>query len=73
MFFELYKICGGSMFLISGAIGFMSGVLLMFFLLGLRVSEDRVVNVTGTLNTHNPAKARTPSAKLLLGVHSSQA
>jgi len=61
------------MLLISGTVGFMSGVLLMFFLLGLRVPEDRVVDVNGILNTHNPAKARTPSAKAFLGVRSSHA
>jgi hypothetical protein len=48
LFFKLCKIRGGSMLLIGGAVGFMSGVLLMFFLLGLRVPEDRVVDVTST-------------------------
>jgi hypothetical protein len=54
------------MLLIGGAVGFMSGVLLMFFLLGLRVPEDRVVDVTSTLMTHNPAKAWTQSAEVFL-------
>ena len=39
----------------------MSGVLLMFFLLGLRASEDRVIDLNGTLITHTRAEARTRS------------
>ena len=47
------------MLLIGGVVGFMSGVLLMFFLLGLRVPEDRPDDVTGSLIAHTSAKART--------------
>jgi hypothetical protein len=36
----------GGMLLIGGVVGFMSGVLLMFFLLGLRTTEDRPVEAT---------------------------
>ena len=61
------------MLLIGGAVGFMSGVLLMFFLLGLRMPEDRVVDVTSTLTTHNPAKAGTRSTEVFLRVRSSRA
>ena len=61
------------MLLIGGAVGFMSGVLLMFFLLGLRVPEDRVVDVTSTLMTHNPAKSWTRSAEAVLRVRGSRA
>ncbi|OXC74154.1 hypothetical protein BSU04_33065 [Caballeronia sordidicola] len=61
------------MLLIGGAVGFMSGVLLMFFLLGLRVPEDRVVDVTSTPTTHNPAKARTRSAEAFFRVRGSRA
>ncbi|QIE26787.1 hypothetical protein SBC1_39370 (plasmid) [Caballeronia sp. SBC1] len=61
------------MLLIGGAVGFMSGVLLMFFLLGLRAHEDQVVDLAGTLITHNPAQVRTPSAEAFLRVRGSQA
>ena len=61
------------MLLISGAVGFMSGVLVMFFLLGLRAPEDRVVDVASTLMTHNPAKARTMSAEAFLDMRGSRA
>jgi hypothetical protein len=56
------------MLLIGGSVGFMSGVLLMFFLLGLRAPEDRVVDLAGSLITHNPAKALTRSAEVFLRV-----
>ena len=49
------------MLLIGGAVGFMSGVLLMFFLLGLRASEDRTIDLNGTLITHGRAEARSAS------------
>ena len=61
------------MLLIGGAVGFMSGVLLMFFLLGLRVTEDQVIDLTGTLITHNPVEARTQSAEAFLQVPGSRA
>lgn len=61
------------MLLIGGAVGFMSGVLLMFFLLGLRVSEDRVIDIAGTLIARNPVEARTRSAESLLRVPGSRA
>jgi len=61
------------MLLIGGAVGFMSGVLLMFFLLGLRAPEDRVVDVASTLMTHNPAKSWTRSAEPVLRVRGSRA
>ena len=61
------------MLLIGGAVGFMSGVLLMFFLLGLRASEDRVIDLNGTLTTHNRAEARTRSAESFLQVPGSRA
>jgi hypothetical protein len=51
----------------------MSGVLLMFFLLGLRAPEDRVVDVASTLMTHNPAKSWTRSAEAVLRVRGSRA
>jgi hypothetical protein len=56
------------MLLIGGAVGFMSGVLLMFFLLGLRASEDRTIDLNGTLITHGRAEARTRSAEPFLQV-----
>lgn len=61
------------MLLIGGAVGFMSGVLLMFFLLGLRVAEDRVIDLTGTLITHHPAQVRTRSVAAFLQVPGSRA
>jgi hypothetical protein len=61
------------MLLIGGAVGFMSGVLLMFFLLGLRVPEDRVVDVASTLMTRNPAKAQIRSTEAFLRVRGSRA
>lgn len=61
------------MLLIGGAVGFMSGVLLMFFLLGHRAPEDRVVDLAGTLITHNPASAGTRSAEAFLRVLGSRA
>ena len=45
------------MLLIGGVVGFMSGVLLMFFLLGLRAPGDRPDDVTGSLIAHTSAKA----------------
>jgi len=54
--------------LIGGAVGFMTGVLLMFFLLGLRAPEDRKVDLAGGLITCNPARARTQSADAFLRV-----
>jgi hypothetical protein len=47
------------MLLIGGVVGFMSGVLLMFFLLGLRAPGDRPDDVTGSLIGRTSAKART--------------
>ena len=61
------------MLLIGGAVGFMSGVLLMFFLLGLRVTEDQVIDLTGTLITHNSVESRTRSAEAFLQVPGSRA
>jgi hypothetical protein len=61
------------MLLIGGAVGFMSGVLLMFFLLGLRASGDRLVDLNGTLMTHNPAETRTRSAEAFLRLPGSRA
>jgi hypothetical protein len=61
------------MLLIGGAVGFMSGVLLMFFLLGLRVSEDRVIDLNGTLITHIRAEARARSTESFLQVPGSRA
>jgi hypothetical protein len=61
------------MLLIGGAVGFMSGVLLMFFLLGLRASEDRVIDLNGTLITRNRAEARTRRAESFLQVPVSRA
>jgi len=60
------------MLIIGGAVGFMSGVLPMFFLLGLR-APDRVVELAGTLVTHNPAQAQTRSAEAFLRVGGAQA
>jgi len=60
------------MLLIGCAVGFMSGVLLMFFLLGLR-APGQVVELAGTLVTHNPAQAQTRSAEAFLRVRGSQA
>ena len=61
------------MLLIGGAVGFMSGVLLMFFLLGLRAPEDQVIDLNGTLMTHNPAEARTRSVEAFLRLPGSRA
>ncbi len=61
------------MLLIGCVVGFMSGVLLMFFLLGLRVPEDRPDDITGGLITHTPAKARTLRDPVLWGVRGSRA
>ncbi len=61
------------MLLIGGAVGFMSGVLLMFFLLGLRASEDRVIDFNGTLIAHSRPEARTRSAEPFLQVPGSRA
>jgi len=61
------------MLLIGGAVGFISGVLLMFFLLGLRASENRVIDLNGTLITHNRVEARTRSAESFLQVPGSRA
>jgi hypothetical protein len=51
----------------------MSGVLLMIFLLGLRVPEDRSDDITGSLITHTPAKARTLRDPVFWGVRGSRA
>jgi hypothetical protein len=51
----------------------MSGMLLMFFLLEHRAPEDRVVDLAGTLITHNPAGAGTRSAEAFLRVLGSRA
>ncbi|KLU24657.1 hypothetical protein EOS_19240 [Caballeronia mineralivorans PML1(12)] len=61
------------MLLIGYVVGFMSGVLLMIFLLGLRVPEDRSDDVTGSLITHTPAKARTLRDPVFWGVRGSRA
>ena len=61
------------MLLIGGVVGFMSGVLLMFFLLGLRAPGDRPDDVTGSLIARTPAKARTLRDPAFWGVRGSRA
>ncbi len=61
------------MLLIGGAVGFMSGVLLMLFLLGHRAPEDRVIDLPGALITHRPANAATQNAETFLRVLGSRA
>jgi hypothetical protein len=60
------------MLLIGGVVGFMSGILLMLFLLGLRVPEDRPDD-TGSPITHPPAKAHTLRDPAFWGVRGSRA
>jgi hypothetical protein len=61
------------MLLIGAAVGFMSGVLLMFFLLEHRASEDRIADLAGTVISHTPAKAHRLRAQTFFRVPGSQA